>query len=76
MEEEEEYLAIYLYPGDLANLPKGWSRFANFKLSLINQANEQMTFVKVIFHVYLFLSPSPLIFILASSIFYFVLLFI
>lgn len=55
-EEGEEYLSIYLFAGDLANLPEGWSRFTNFKLSLIDQANGERTIVQGIFHT----SFSPL----------------
>ncbi|OIV90444.1 hypothetical protein TanjilG_01922 [Lupinus angustifolius] len=38
-----DYLSIYLDAGDSANLPYGWSRFAKFKLSLINKVNSKRT---------------------------------
>ncbi|XP_019426717.1 PREDICTED: MATH domain and coiled-coil domain-containing protein At3g58270-like isoform X1 [Lupinus angustifolius] len=41
-----DYLSIYLDAGDSANLPYGWSRFAKFKLSLINKVNSKMTKTK------------------------------
>lgn len=70
-EEEEESLSIYLnlIAGDLANLAEGWSRFAKLKLSLIDQANDEMTIVGG-FMLLSLLFP-PLIFNLASSIFFF-----
>lgn len=69
-EEEEESLSIYLnlIAGDLANLAEGWSRFAKLKLSLIDQANDEMTIVEG-FMLLSLLFP-PLIFNLASSIFF------
>uniref|UniRef100_K7LAC2 MATH domain-containing protein n=3 Tax=Glycine subgen. Soja TaxID=1462606 RepID=K7LAC2_SOYBN len=39
------YLSIYLDAG-VVNLPFGWSKFANFKFALINQANDKMTKIK------------------------------
>ncbi|CAL0299480.1 unnamed protein product [Lupinus luteus] len=41
-----DYLSIYLVAGDSANLPDGWTRFAKFKLSLINKVNSKMTKTK------------------------------
>lgn len=69
-EEEEESLSIYLnlIAGDLANLAEGWSIFAKLKLSLIDQANDEMTIVGGFMLLSLLF---PLIFNLASSIFFF-----
>lgn len=47
------YLSIYLDAG-VVNLPFGWSKFANFKFALINQANDKMTKIKGMFHPSLF----------------------
>ncbi|XP_027367336.1 MATH domain and coiled-coil domain-containing protein At3g58270-like [Abrus precatorius] len=41
-----KYLSVYLDGEGLANLPYGWSKFANFKLTLINQVNTTMTKAK------------------------------
>ncbi|XP_061351808.1 MATH domain and coiled-coil domain-containing protein At3g27040-like [Gastrolobium bilobum] len=38
-----DFLSIFLGAGDIANLPYGWSKFAKFKLALMNQVNGKMT---------------------------------
>lgn len=43
-----DFLSIYLEAGS-TNLPKGWTRDANFRLSLYNQVNSDMTITKGIF---------------------------
>ncbi|XP_061351806.1 MATH domain and coiled-coil domain-containing protein At3g58270-like isoform X2 [Gastrolobium bilobum] len=41
-----DFLSIYLDAGDIANLPYGWSKLAEFKFALINQVNGKMTITK------------------------------
>ncbi|CAL0299481.1 unnamed protein product [Lupinus luteus] len=43
-------LSIYLDAGVSANLSDGWTRFAKFKLSLINKVNSNMTKTKETVH--------------------------
>ncbi|TKY53209.1 Ubiquitin carboxyl-terminal hydrolase 12 [Spatholobus suberectus] len=48
-----DYLSIYLdAAGDLVNLPDNWNKFANFKLALINQLNNEMTKIRECEHLF------------------------
>ncbi|XP_058213297.1 MATH domain and coiled-coil domain-containing protein At3g58270-like isoform X2 [Rhododendron vialii] len=38
-----EYLSLYLDVGDLATLPYGWTRYAQFSISVINQSHNTLT---------------------------------
>jgi len=52
----DSYLEIYLETHvDGSNLPKGWTKTADFNLALINQVNDQMTIRKGIFSYFGFL---------------------
>ncbi|KAK7256510.1 hypothetical protein RIF29_29961 [Crotalaria pallida] len=44
------YFSVYLDAGDTANLPYGWTRFAKFKLILINKVHSEMTKTKETAH--------------------------
>ncbi|XP_050226572.1 ubiquitin C-terminal hydrolase 13-like [Mercurialis annua] len=45
-------LSIYLAIADPMNLPHGWSRDADFSLSVINQFNNRLTVIKDVKHVF------------------------
>lgn len=38
-----EYLSLYLDVGDSATLPHGWTRYARFSVSMINQIHNTLT---------------------------------
>ncbi|KAE9447977.1 hypothetical protein C3L33_20136, partial [Rhododendron williamsianum] len=38
-----EYLSLYLDVGDSATLPYGWTRYARFSVSMINQIHNTLT---------------------------------
>lgn len=64
-----DFLSIYLDAADAVSLPIGWSRFAKFKLVLINQVDGKVTVKKGIFHTSP--SPAPLLFSFSFTISFF-----
>ncbi|KAM7261657.1 hypothetical protein ACFE04_020734 [Oxalis oulophora] len=45
-----DYLSVYLDVSDLATLPNGWSRYAQFSFTVINQYNEKSSIKKDLGH--------------------------
>lgn len=41
-----DFLSMYLDVADSANLPYGWSRYAQFSLAVVNQINPKYTIRK------------------------------
>ena len=44
-----DHLSIYVAVADLATLPYGWSRYARFRLTLVNQFDRITSTIKGIF---------------------------
>lgn len=57
-----DYLSMYLDVADSSTLPYGWSRFAQFSLTVVNQVLNKFTIKKgTSFAFYLFILGSSLI---------------
>jgi ubiquitin carboxyl-terminal hydrolase 7 len=49
---------MYLDVADSANLPYGWSRSAQFSLSVVNQIDQKYTTQKGVFHLHAVHNPA------------------
>lgn len=61
------HLSVYLEVPDSSDLPNGWSRYAQFSLTMVNQVNHSKSFTKGTYIFYIVVLYIYAVLLLVSS---------